>query len=192
VPAAEAARILALESAAAARLLAGFRRISTAVVTFAYAADVVDLPEGNGFVVARDADLPITACTFSSSKWPGRAPEGGTLVRVYLGRADDPLETGIAGEDLVRRARAGLETATGWPGAPLFSMLHRADDAMPQYDVGHVDRVAQLERALESVPGVAVAGADYRGVGLADCVAQGRAAARRLIGYHGARSGRDP
>ena len=123
------------------------------------------------------SNITRTACTFSSSKWPGRAPGDGALVRVYLGRADDPLETGIAGEDLVRRARAGLEAATGWRGASLFSMLHRADDALPQYDVGHLDRVEELERALESLPGVAVAGADYRGVGLADCAAQGRASA---------------
>jgi oxygen-dependent protoporphyrinogen oxidase len=191
VPAAEAARILALESPAAARILAGFRRISTAVVTFAYAAADVGGPEGNGFVVARDAGLPITACTFSSSKWPGRAPEGRALVRVYLGRADDPLEPGRVGEELIVRARAGLEAVTGWSATPLFSMLHLADDSMPQYDVGHLDRVRELERALESLPGVAVAGADYRGVGLADCAAQGRAAARRLIGYHGARTERD-
>jgi oxygen-dependent protoporphyrinogen oxidase len=110
---------------------------------------------------------------------------------VYLGRADDPLEPGRVGEELIVRARAGLEAVTGWSAAPLFSMLHLADDAMPQYDVGHLDRVRELERALESLPGVAVAGADYRGVGLADCAAQGRAAARRLIGYHGARTERD-
>ena len=184
VPAAEAARILAIESPDTARLLAGFRRVSTAVVTLAWDAEAVAAPDGNGFVVARDARLPITACTYSSSKWPGRAPEGRVLVRVYLGRADDPLEPRISSEELVRRARAGLETATGWGSAPLLSRLDLAESAMPQYLPGHLDRVAEVERALESLPGVAIAGADYRGVGLADCVAQGRAAAGGLIGYH--------
>ncbi|HET6342066.1 MAG TPA: protoporphyrinogen oxidase [Gemmatimonadota bacterium] len=187
VPAAEAARILAAESPAVARLLAAFRRVSTVVVTFAWDAGAVAVPDGNGFVVARDAGLPITACTFSSSKWPGRAPDGRVLVRVYLGRADDPLDRGMSDEELIRRARAGLESATGWSAPPILSRVDRAEDAMPQYDVGHLDRVAEVERALGSLPGVAVAGADYRGVGLADCAAQGRAAARRLIGYHGTR-----
>jgi oxygen-dependent protoporphyrinogen oxidase len=184
VPAAEAGRILAVESPGTARLLEGFRRVSTAVVTFAWDAGAVDLPEGNGFVVARDADLPITACTFSSSKWPGRAPEGRVLVRVYLGRADDPLDRGAADDDLIRRARAGLEAATGWSAVPLLSRVDRAEDAMPQYELGHLDRVSEVERELDALPGIALAGADFRGVGLADCVAQGRGAARRLMGYH--------
>ena len=193
VPAAEAARIVAVESPGTARLLAAFRRVSTAVVTFAWDAGAVAVPDGNGFVVARDAGLPITACTFSSSKWPGRAPEGRVLVRAYLGRSDDPLDPRAADEDLVRRARAGLEAAAGWSAAPILSRVDRAEDAMPQYGVAHLDRVAEVERALESLPGVAVTGADYRGVGLADCVAQGRAAAQRLIGYHGSgEQGRHP
>ena len=184
VPALEAAAILARESPGTARLLAGFRRVSTAVVTFAWEASAVAVPEGNGFVVARDAGLPITACTFSSSKWPGRAPEGRVLLRVYLGRAGDPLERQISDEELVSRARAGLEIATGWSAAPILSRVDRAEGAMPQYDVGHLDRVAEVERALASLPGVALAGADFRGIGLADCVTQGRAAVRRLIDYH--------
>ena len=191
VPAAEAARIIGAESSGTARPLASFRRISTAVVTLAYPADVADVSGGNGFLVARDAGLPITGCTFSSSKWPGRAPEGHALVRVYLGRDDDPLDWSAPDEDLVLRARAGLEAATAWSGAPILSRVDRAEGAMPQYGVGHLDRVAEVERALASLPWVAVAGADYRGVGLTDCAAQGREAARRLIGYHGALTERD-
>ncbi len=187
VPATEAARIVAPESPDAARLLRAFRRVSTAVVTFAWDPGAVAVPDGNGFVVARDGGLPITACTFSSSKWPGRAPEGRVLVRAYLGRVDDPLDRGARDDELIRRGRAGLEAALGWRVEPLLVRVDRAEDAMPQYELGHLDRLAELERALESWPGVAVAGADYRGVGLADCAAQGRAAARRLIGYHGAR-----
>lgn len=185
VPAAVSARIIARESPAAARLLAGFRRVSTAVVTLAWEAGAVPVPDGSGFVVARDAGLPITACTFSSSKWPGRAPAGRVLMRVYLGRSDDPLAPGTADDALIHRARTGLEAALGWSAPPRLVRVDRAQDAMPQYDLGHLDRVSEVERELESLPGVALAGADYRGVGLADCVAQGQAAARRLMGYHG-------
>lgn len=184
VPAARTARIIARESPAAARLLAGFRRVSTAVVTLAWEAGAVPAPDGNGFVVARDASLPITACTFSSSKWPGRAPADRVLLRVYLGHARDPLAPGTADDVLIHRARAGLEAVLGWNAAPWLVRVDRAEDALPQYELGHLDRVSEVERELESLPGVALAGADYRGAGLADCVAQGQAAARRLIGYH--------
>lgn len=179
VPATEAARLLGPAAPDGARLLAGFRRATTAVVTLGYEAGRVPVPEGNGFVVARDQGLAVTAATYSSSKWPGRAPEGRVLVRVYLGRDGDPLVPGADDEELVRRARDDLGVVAGWHAEPILSRVDRWVDAMPQYEVGHLDRVAAVERELRGAPGVLVAGADYRGIGLADCVAQGEAAARR-------------
>ncbi|MGH7556474.1 MAG: protoporphyrinogen oxidase [Gemmatimonadota bacterium] len=178
VPAAEAARLLAGAAPGASRILRVFRRVTTAVVTLGYEAGSVPVPESNGFVVARDQRLPITAATFSSSKWPGRAPPGRVLVRVYLGRRGDPVDSGTEAE-LVRRARSGLATATGWRADPILTRVDRWVDAMPQYDVGHLERVAAVERELGAGFRVLLAGADYRGVGLADCAAQGLEAARR-------------
>ncbi len=178
VPAAEAARLLAGAAPGASRILRAFRRVSTAVVTLGYEAGDVPVPESNGFVVARDERLPITAATFSSSKWPGRAPPGRVLVRAYLGRRGDPFHSGTDA-DLVRRARSGLAIVTGWRADPILGRVDRWVDAMPQYDVGHLDRVAAVERELGAGFRVLLAGADYRGVGLADCAAQGLEAARR-------------
>ncbi|MGH7563748.1 MAG: protoporphyrinogen oxidase [Gemmatimonadota bacterium] len=179
IPAAEAARLLAADLPGAARLLQAFRRVTTAVVTLGYEAGDVPVPGSNGFVVARDERLPITAVTFSSSKWPGRAPPGRVLVRVYLGREDDPIDSGADDGELVRRALAGLGIVTGWRADPILARVDRWVDAMPQYDVGHLDRVAAVEGELGAAPRVLLAGADYRGIGLADCVAQGEIAARR-------------
>ena len=82
------------------------------MVTLGYEAGRVPVPEGNGFVVARDQGLAVTAATYSSSKWPGRAPEGRVLVRVYLGRDGDPLVPGADDEELVRRALDDLGVVT--------------------------------------------------------------------------------
>ncbi len=178
VPATEAARLLAGAAPGASRILRTFRRATTAVVTLGYEAGDVPLPESNGFVVARDARLPITAATFSSSKWPGRAPPGRVLVRVYMGRRGDPVDAATESE-LVRRACSGLASVTGWHARPILERVDRRPEAMPQYDVGHLDRVAAVERELGAGFRVLLAGADYRGVGLADCAAQGLEAARR-------------
>lgn len=178
VPAAEAARLLAGVLPGASGLLAGFRRATTAVVTLGYGEGAVPIPDSNGFVVAHDACLPITAATFSSSKWPGRAPARRVLVRAYLGRGGDPLDPGADDGELVERALSGLGIVTGWRADPVLARVDRWVDAMPQYGVGHLDRVAAVEREVAAVPGVILAGADYRGIGLGDCVGQGRDAAQ--------------
>lgn len=182
VPAAEAVRLLAGALPRASGVLGGFRRASTAVVTLGYRAGVVPVPDSNGFVVAHDEDLPVTAATFSSSKWPGRAPAGRVLVRAYLGRAGDPLDSGADDTELVQRALSGLGLATGWRADPILARVDRWWDAMPQYGVGHLDRVAAVEKELAHAPGVLLAGADYRGIGLGDCVEQGQRAGRRAAG----------
>lgn len=180
VPAVEAARLLSASAAEAARHLQALRRLTSVVVTLGYRAGDVPLA-GNGFVVARDAGLPVTACTFSSSKWPGRAPPGYGLLRVYLGRAGDPVDPASDDAELIDRARAGLGAATGWTADPVLTRVDRWLGAMPQYDVGHLARVTAAESALaEALPAALLAGADYRGVGLSDCAAQGRAAAARV------------
>jgi oxygen-dependent protoporphyrinogen oxidase len=122
----------------------------------------------------------ILACTFSSVKYPGRAPEGFALLRVFIGGA---LQAGfLAQEDraLVRLAHDDVAGLLGITGEPVLSRVWRHPGTMPQYDVGHLDRVAAIETRLESLPGLALAGGAYRGVGIADCVRAGEAAAERL------------
>jgi oxygen-dependent protoporphyrinogen oxidase len=114
-------------------------------------------------------------------KYPGRAPAGHVLIRGFLGGM---LNAGMLAEDdeaLVARARGELRAALGIAAAPVLTRLHRWPASMPQYRVGHLTRVETIERALAALPGLALAGAAYRGVGIADCVRSGEAAAEQAL-----------
>jgi oxygen-dependent protoporphyrinogen oxidase len=175
-----AALVRALDPPLAA-FLEGIAYASSATVALAYPRTAVRHPlDGFGFVVPRVEGRAILACTFSSVKYPGRAPEGFALLRVFIGGA---LQAGfLAQEDraLVRLAHDDVAGLLGITGEPVLSRVWRHPDTMPQYDVGHLDRVAAIETRLESLPGLALAGGAYRGVGIADCVRAGEAAAERL------------
>jgi oxygen-dependent protoporphyrinogen oxidase len=152
----------------------------TAVVNLAYGDD--QLPEhlpGHGFLVARDEPLTINAATLSSRKWAGRAPRGTLLVRAFIGdtRANAHAKGDAA---LVATAHQDLAATLGVRGEPLLSRISRYPAAMPKYTVGHLDRVAAAEAALVPYPAVRIAGGAYRGVGLPDCISQGRAAAEAI------------
>lgn len=184
VPAPDAARLLQPLAPTAAALLGGIACVSTVVVTLAYRA--FELPElgGHGFVVARDQPAPITACTWTSSKWPGRAPEGRALLRVYLGSATHPVDLDAADEWLISSARQGLAAAMGVKSEPVLAVIDRWPGALPQYAVWHRERVATIRTELARYPRLTIAGAAYGGVGLADCIAQGAAAARKVVADH--------
>jgi oxygen-dependent protoporphyrinogen oxidase len=125
---------------------------------------------------------PVIAGTFSSVKYPGRAPEGQVLLRVFVGGALN--EAAVAADDaaLTASARAELAALLGAEGEPLFARVSRYVKAMPQYQVGHLTRVEAIESAARRLPGLALAGGAYRGVGIADCVHSGEMAAERLLG----------
>jgi oxygen-dependent protoporphyrinogen oxidase len=127
--------------------------------------------------VPRTEGKSILAGTFSSVKYPGRAPEQHVLLRCFLGGA---LDARLLDEDdaqLLGRARAELREALGIIAEPVLSRLARWPASMPQYRVGHLARVETLERRALSLPGLHLAGGAYRGVGIADCVRSAEAAA---------------
>jgi oxygen-dependent protoporphyrinogen oxidase len=164
------------------RLLGGIRYASSATVTLAYPRSAVGHPlDGFGFVVPRAEGRAALACTFSSVKYPGRAPEGTVLLRAFLGGAR--AEGVLAHDDaqLVRLAEADLAGLLGIVGPPLLSRVARHPASMPQYEVGHLDRVAAIEARLSAWPGLALAGGAYRGVGIPDCIRSGEAAAERIV-----------
>jgi protoporphyrinogen/coproporphyrinogen III oxidase len=133
-------------------------------------------------VVPRSEGKALLAGTFSSVKYPYRAPEGHVLIRCFLGGM---LNAAVLAEDdaaLVARARAELGEALGIRAEPLVSRLSRWPASMPQYRVGHLARVEAIEHAVAALPGLALAGAAYRGVGIADCVRSGEAAAEAILG----------
>lgn len=169
-----------------ARLLGGIPYASSVTVTLAYPRAAIRHPlDGFGFVVPREEERAALACTFSSVKYPGRAPEGFALLRVFLGGAlgAEVLERDDAA--LVRLAQDDLAGLLGIEGAPVLTRVRRHPAAMPQYEVGHLDRVAAIEARLRELPGLAVAGAAYRGVGIPDCVRSGEEAADRLLAVLG-------
>jgi oxygen-dependent protoporphyrinogen oxidase len=164
-----------------AHLLTGIRYASAATVALAYPRVAIRHPlDGFGFVVPRVERRQILACTFSSVKYPGRAPDGLVLLRVFIGGA---LQADLLAQEdraLLALAEAEVASLLGITGDPILSRVWRHPRAMPQYDVGHLNRVTAIEARLESLPGLALAGGAYRGVGIADCVHSGEAAAERL------------
>ena len=179
----QVARLLRYVDPGLAHVLEGIPYASSATVTLAYRrADVRHPLDGFGFVVPQVEHRPVIAGTFSSVKYPGRAPEGHALLRVFIGGALN--ESVLEAEDaaLVGIARAELGDLLGATGAPLFTRVARYPRAMPQYHVGHAVRAEAIELAVARHPGLRLAGGAYRGVGIADCVRSGEEAAEKLLG----------
>ena len=153
---------------------------SSVIVTLAFSrADVVPL-DGYGYLVPRTDGSDVLACTWSSQKWPGRAPAESVLVRVYAGRYGGRDLTAADEGELVELAREELGRF-GVSATPTVTRIHRWPLGMPQYVLGHVKRVERIERALDHQPGLAVAGAAYLGVGIPDCIASGERAAESVV-----------
>ena len=179
-PAPVAAGLLESVAPDAAQCLRTIPHGSTGVVSLGYRADQFPEPlAGHGFLVADGEPLSISACTWSSGKWAGRAPNGMVLLRAFIGSNGERL---AAGPDagIVAAVRRDLEATMGARGAPVLTRVARWQAAMPHYTVGHLDRVAAAVDSLAGVPNLVLAGAAYRGAGLPDCIAQGRAAAARV------------
>ena len=142
----------------------------------------VEIPRSAGrprLLVAAREPLSIEACTLSSLKWAGRAPEGTVLLRVFIGSRSPGVLAGSDAE-LVALVERDLALAMGVHGAPILARVARSIGQMPNYTVGHLERVAGASAALAGLPNLAIAGAAFRGVGVPDCIAQGRAAAARV------------
>jgi len=178
-----AARMLRYVDPTLATLLAEIPYASSATVTLGYRrADVAHPLDGFGFVVPHAEKRALLACTFSSVKYAGRAPEGDVLLRAFVGGALNEAVLELDDAPLVMRARAELREALGITAAPVLTRVFRWPKAMPQYHVGHLARVETIERRAGALPGLDLAGGAYRGVGIADCVRSGEAAAERALG----------
>ncbi len=176
VPAHVAARLLAPIDAEAADVCAQVPYVSTVSVALAWPRQAIAHPlTGTGFVVARrHSDVRITACTWVSSKWEDRAPEGAVLLRAFLGGAHDPDVVSMTDEALVAIVRGDLDRVLGITAPPSLARVHRWPHAGAQHTVGHLARVDALERRLARHGGLFVAGSGFRAVGIPDCVADAR------------------
>ncbi len=153
---------------------------SSAVVTLAFSTDDVTPLDGYGYVIPRAAGGDVLACSWSSQKWEGRAPEGTALVRVYAGRfggRDVTLDTDEALVSLARDELALLDLTA----EPTLVRVQRWPLGMPQYVLGHPARLERIEARIREHPGLALAGAAYGGVGVPDCIASGEAAAESVV-----------
>jgi oxygen-dependent protoporphyrinogen oxidase len=182
-PADVSGRLLSAVEADAARVLTQIPYASTAVAILVYPEGTADrFPEGTGFVTPVGSGT-ITACTWISRKWPSDELGSRAVVRCFVGRAGSEEALELADEELVERVRAESEAAVTMPSPPDAAEVVRWPRAMPQYDMGHLDRAAEIERALLAAPGIFVSGSAYRGVGIADCIRQAGEAAGRVTEY---------
>lgn len=142
--------------------------------------------DGTGFVVSRNSDFRITACTWTHRKWTHSAPEGKALLRCYVGGPHDPDAVNLSDEQMVEVVLKDLGKIMKIKGKPNFKVISRFKHAMPQYTVGHLERLEKMEQyAKEHLPGVYFAGASYRGVGVPDCIEQGEKAVSEVLQYIG-------
>jgi len=157
---------------------------SAATVALAFRRDQVAHPlNGSGFVVPRVEQTGILAGSWLSSKWPHRAPEGSVLLRTFVGGARDPRALEQSDRELVDVSMRALRPLVGISGEPLFTRIFRWNRANAQHEVGHLDRVAVVDRAIARHPGIYVTGSGFRGTGIPDCVADGRATAAHVAEF---------
>ena len=165
----------------AATELEALRAASAAVVTFLFPAEGLRLPAGgSGVLVPSSEAMTISGCTWFSRKWPAAAAPGHVTIRCFVGRGMRDPALDLSDADLAGVVLQELGSIVGPAPQPVASRVTRWDEAMPVYDVGHLERVDRIARALAGVP-VAVAGASYRGSGIPDCIAQAEAAVAGLV-----------
>lgn len=164
--------------------LAAIPHVSTALVSLAFPAS--DLPDPNtlhgfGYLVPRTERREVMAMTWLSSKWQGRAPEGQVLVRAFAGRAGQEAVFAKTDDELISMLRAELRDVLGIDATPTLARVFRWERGMPQYNLGHLDRVRRIETGVARLPGFAIAGNMFRGVGIPDCILSGETAADRIL-----------
>ena len=180
LPAHAARPLVAGVDDALGRLCESFTDTSVAIVVLAFPRAAVAHPlQGSGFVVPRvEPGLSITAATWISSKWPDRAPDDHILLRGFVGGARRPDALAQSDGSLIDTVRGDLTRLLEIHGEPALARVYRWPRANPQLNVGHLERVADIDDRLARTPGLQIIGAAFRGVGIADCVAAGRAAGR--------------
>jgi oxygen-dependent protoporphyrinogen oxidase len=155
---------------------------SSAIVATGHKLSDVSHPLNSfGLVVPHQERRKILAVSFSSRKFPNRAPAGRVLLRTFVGGALQPELCALDDQEVIRLVKEELQAMLGVRGEPDFAMVFRYPKAMPQYHVGHLDVVAGIERLTAQHSGFAIAGNAYHGVGIPDAIASGERAAERIV-----------
>lgn len=180
VPAGKAAPMLRDVAPSASRELAGIEYANIALVTLAYPP--VSLPPGSGALVPATEGRAVKALTFSSQKWPHIA-DGPVIVRASVGRHGEEALLHREDAELVELVTTEIAALVGVSAPPLAARVTRWGGALPQYAVGHADRVRRIGADIASVPGLEVCGAAYEGVGVPACIRTGQRAAARVLAH---------
>ncbi|MEH7116394.1 protoporphyrinogen oxidase [Neobacillus vireti] len=160
---------------------------SVATVALAFPAEAItnDI-DGTGFVVSRNSDYSITACTWTHKKWEHTTPKGKALLRCYVGKAGDQTIVDLSDDQIVKIVLEDLKLTMDITKSPDFTIVSRWKNSMPQYTVGHKQRLAVIrEHMKKELPGVFLAGSSYGGVGVPDCIDQGEEAVQNVLKYLG-------
>jgi oxygen-dependent protoporphyrinogen oxidase len=179
-PAYVSGNLLASIDADLASALKNIPYASTATVSLAYRQS--DLPrelDGYGYVIPRREGRKALACTWTSTKFPHRAPEGYSLIRVFVGRAGQDIPWNE--NELLDLAKEELKLTLQITNEPLLHRVFMWDKAMPQYNLGHPEILKEIGSALQKHPGLALAGNGYRGIGIPDCIRSGELAVQSLL-----------
>jgi len=182
-PATTTATLLGRHAPRSARILAAIEQASVAVVTVSLPSSAWLTPRtGTGFLVPRKETLEgrpylVTGCTYLSDKWPLLARDGDVLVRLSVGRLGDRRHEDLDDDELTAAVLAELGTIVPLSSGAIATSVTRWAGAFPQYTVGHLERMATIDGEIADVPGLALAGATYRGVGIPACIGTGRQAA---------------
>ncbi|MCL4562431.1 MAG: protoporphyrinogen oxidase [Chloroflexi bacterium] len=164
--------------------LNGIPYASTATVSLGYRVEDIPRPlNGYGYVIPKIEGRPILACTWTSSKFSGRAPQGYALIRLFIGRHGQEQLLDKPDQELVNLARQELGETLGITAPPVLTRLFRWPKALAQYTLGHLSRLETIQRELGSQSGLFLAGSAYQGVGIPDCIASGKMAAKAAIAY---------
>lgn len=156
---------------------------SVATVALAYPKEAIKQDiDGTGFVVSKKTNYTITACTWTHKKWVHSAPEGYALLRAYVGKSGDDAIVGESDEVILDKVKSDLDHIMKIEGEPLFYRIKRWKESMPQYEVGHLAKIESVRTGLSNqYPGVKLVGASYNGIGLPDCIDQGKKAVAELV-----------
>jgi len=182
LPAYVAAELLTNINKTIATQLNQIKYASTATINLAYRRAAIQHPlNGFGFVLPFVEKRSLIACTFSSVKFADRSPDDHVLLRAFVGGALQPEMFALDETDMLQRVEKDLRELLGVSESPVFAEVAKWKNSMPQYEVGHLDRVQAIENAVAQLPNLTLAGNAYRGAGIPDCIRSGEAAAEKLV-----------
>ena len=166
----------------ASHTLATFDYGSNALCSMAFRESDLPAPlKGYGYVVPRIEKRHVMAMTWSSSKWPNRAPAGHALIRTYFGRKGFSSSLAMDDRELAEETRRELREVLGITAEPVLTRVARVDRGMPLYTMGHLDRIERIFSSIARSPGLQLAGNMLRGVGVPDCISSGQRAADDVL-----------